>query len=852
MTAPAASGRAAPARLPHVPALDGLRGIAVVGVLAFHAGHLSGGFLGVDLFFVLSGFLITTLLLIERDADGRISLGGFWGRRARRLLPALFAVIAASTVVMRIIGRPDELDRFAQEALAALFYVANWQQLSAGGDYWALFDSPSPLEHLWSLAIEEQFYVVWPLIVTACLAVVGGRRWVLGALSAGGLVGSIILLNILGDAAEGTTRAYYGTDTRAASILFGAELAIGTAGRRRASGWAETTLAALAVPAVVALGYLWVVADGTDAWLYDWGLPVHGLLGAVVIAVVAGPSPGPVGRLLEMRPIRAAGDISYGLYLWHWPVYVVLDGARTGLDGWTLTGLRVAVSLAVSIASYQFLEQPIRRGRVSFRWPAATTVVAATTVALFVVIVADVSETPERVEVAETVAGRVRPAAIVAEEPEHRILVVGDSGAAILSPAFEAVAASSGVVVRDDGQIGCGLPRRGGGVSVADGSFFADPAGCERWPARWGDAVDEFEPDVAVLVLAWGGWGDRDIGGDVPVGPCDPEFDSLYADEVRRAIRVLGADGAKVLVATTPPHGFDRAADVRSQCLNDIYRTVAEADDGAAVLDLAAWTCLASACTSGPDADRPDGIHFDGEAAIAAAEWIIQESLRIAGLDDTPFVVLVGDSQAFRLVEDAPTPDELGLRVGGWAALGCGLHGADVVIETRPVTKEDCEEFVRRTPTEVDRLEPDLVLIHVGAWEALDVEVGGATLRFPSPEWSDHLRTTVDAAISELADHQEVAVLTTPCFGEGPGRAALGAGDLDDRVAAVNEALIAAAEANDLPVIDYAAFLCPDGEARTIVDGVMVRPDGVHAEEAGARVVWRWLAEQVEPLLRRP
>lgn len=852
MTAPAASGRAAPARLPHVPALDGLRGVAVVGVLAFHAGHLSGGFLGVDLFFVLSGFLITTLLLIERDADGRISLAGFWGRRARRLLPALFAVIAASTVVMRIIGRPDELDRFAQEALAALFYVANWQQLSAGGDYWALFDSPSPLEHLWSLAIEEQFYVAWPLIVTACLVVVGGRRWVLAALSAGGLVGSIVLLNVLGDAAEGTTRAYYGTDTRAASILFGAGLAIGTAGRRRVAGWAESSLSALAVPAVVALGYLWVVADGTDAWLYDWGLPVHGLLGAVVIAVVAGPSSGPVGRVLEMRPIRAAGDISYGLYLWHWPVYVVLDQARTGLDGWTLTAARVAVSLAVSVASYHLLEQPIRRGRVSFRWPTSTTIAAAAAVAVFVVVVADGPATADRVEVADTVAGRVRPAAIVAEEPEHRILVVGDSGAATLAPAFEAVAPASGVVVRDDGQVGCGLPRRGGGVTAADGTFFADPADCERWPSRWGDAVDEFDPDVAVLVLAWGGVGDRDIGGRVAQGPCDPEFDALYAGELRRAIRVLGADGAQVLVATSPPHGFDRSADDRSKCLNDIYRSIAEAEDDAAVLDLAAWTCLASACMAGPDADRPDGVHFEGDAAIAAAEWIIQESLRIAGLDDTSFVVLVGDSQAFRLVEDAPTPDDLGLRVGGWAALGCGLHGANVVIETRPVSKDDCEEFVRRTPAEVDRLEPDLVLIHVGAWEALDVEVGGDTLRFPSPEWRDHLHTTVGAAISELAGHQRVAVLTTPCFGEGPGRAALGAGDLDDRVAAVNEALIAAAEANNLPLVDYAEFLCPGGEARSIVDGVMVRPDGVHAEEAGARVVWQWLAEQIEPLLRRP
>ncbi len=851
MTAPAASGRAAPARLPHVPALDGLRGVAVIGVLAFHAGHLRGGFLGVDLFFVLSGFLITSLLLVERDGTGRIALGGFWARRARRLLPALFAVVAASTVVMRVIGRPDELDRFAREALASLFYVANWQQLWAGSDYWALFDSPSPLEHLWSLAIEEQFYVAWPLVVVALLALGRGRRRVLAAISGLGLVGSVALLNVLGDAANGTTRAYYGTDTRAASILFGALLAMVTAGRRRESGRTESAVAAAAVPAVFGIAALWIVADGIDPWLYDWGLPLHGALVALVIAAVVGPASGVIGRLLCLRPMRAAGDISYGLYLWHWPVYVVLDADRTGTSGWGLTALRVAVSLAISIVSYHYLEQPIRRGRVRFRWPASTAVAACAVVTIFVVVVADgpaADDGPQAVN--DVVAGRVRPTAPIEEPVEHRILVVGDSGAATLAPAFERVAPTAGVTVRDDGQIGCGLPRSGGGVAAPDGTFFADPAGCADWPDRWADAVEQFEPDVSVLVLAWGGVGDRDLGDGVGRGPCDPVFAEQYRVELERAIDVLGADGARVLVATSPPHGFDRSGDERTACLNEIYRTTAEASDRSAVLDLAAWTCLASACTDGPDDDRPDGVHFTGYAADAAADWIIQESLRIGGLDDRPFVVMVGDSQAFRLVQDAPAPDELDLRVGGWAALGCGLHDSDVVIERRSVSKDDCRRFVASTPAQVKRLEPDLVVIHVGAWEALDVKVDGETLRFPSAEWVRNLETSVDTAVGRLAAEQEVVVLTTPCFGAGPGRDALGADDLDARVTAVNGALIQAAIEHGAGVVDYADYLCPDGVSRPEVDGITIRPDGVHAEAAGARIVWRWLAGELEPFLR--
>ena len=167
-------------RLRHEPALDGLRGVAVAGVLLFHGGHLAGGFLGVDAFFVLSGFLITTLLLAEARSRGRIALGAFWGRRARRLLPALVCVLAAVALYAAVWAKPDELATIRGDALATIGYFANWRAIATSRDYWALFRNPSPLDHTWSLAIEEQFYLVWPLLVAVlirgCRVRVAARR----------------------------------------------------------------------------------------------------------------------------------------------------------------------------------------------------------------------------------------------------------------------------------------------------------------------------------------------------------------------------------------------------------------------------------------------------------------------------------------------------------------------------------------------------------------------------------------------------------------------------------------------------------------------------------------------------
>jgi len=206
-----------------VPAIDGLRGIALLGVLAFHAnGALRGGYLGVDLFFVLSGFLITRILLAEQQATGRIDLRSFWVRRARRLFPALLALMPAIGLYAYFLTPPAGLAGIRADALSTLGYVANWSAIFSHRSYWELFRSPSPLEHTWSLAIEEQFYVVWPLVVFLVLRRFGARA--LFAVAAGLAALSMVAMVALFDP-ERTMRVYYGTDTRAATILAGAAFA---------------------------------------------------------------------------------------------------------------------------------------------------------------------------------------------------------------------------------------------------------------------------------------------------------------------------------------------------------------------------------------------------------------------------------------------------------------------------------------------------------------------------------------------------------------------------------------------------------------------------------------------------
>jgi peptidoglycan/LPS O-acetylase OafA/YrhL len=359
----------------HLPALNGLRAVAVIGVVAYHLqlGWARGGYLGVDLFFVLSGFLITTLLLEEWVGSGRINLAAFWGRRARRLLPALFLVVAALAVylvVNGVWGGPGangliDLSGLRGDAISTLLYVNNWHSIFAHQSYFAQFSTPSPLQHTWSLAIEEQFYLVWPLVLLVLFRF--GRRGWRGmgvALSVGLGVLSSILMAVLFTPGLDPSRVYYGTDTRLFDLMAGATIAFIAAARPQPNARARRTLHVAAPVAAVALLVFWALAGTSGGlptnFMFEGGFLVCAALAGLVVADARLLEPGRFGRALAWGPLHFLGTISYGIYLWHWPVIVYLSGERTGLSTWPLDVLRIVVTLALSTASYYLVERPVR------------------------------------------------------------------------------------------------------------------------------------------------------------------------------------------------------------------------------------------------------------------------------------------------------------------------------------------------------------------------------------------------------------------------------------------------------------------------------------------------------------
>src|SRR5260221_11312196 len=353
--------------------LDGIRALAVLGCLALHAGtpFRPGGFVGVDVFFVLSGFLITSLLYDELMVTGRIDLGGFWTRRARRLLPAAVVMIVA-VLAARTLFVPDSVAALRGDAIAAALWSGNWRWALEGTDYFAQGGTPSPLQHTWSLAVEEQFYVVWPLLLLACRAV---KRRRLLALSLAGVAASALATYVLARVAS-PGRVYFGTDTRAQELLVGAALAALLAptwrwrsatplGRRSPQPAARAPLPLLlSVCVLAALTGVATTADGAPSEFRHGLLLLTALAAAALLAGGVLDSGQAVARLLSTRLLVAIGRISYGLYLWHWPVYLALDGERSGLHGYSLAALRVAVTGVLAGASMVLIERPAQRVRV--------------------------------------------------------------------------------------------------------------------------------------------------------------------------------------------------------------------------------------------------------------------------------------------------------------------------------------------------------------------------------------------------------------------------------------------------------------------------------------------------------
>jgi peptidoglycan/LPS O-acetylase OafA/YrhL len=359
----------------YMPGLDGLRAIAVLSVIVFHLSFdwAPGGLLGVGIFFTLSGYLITDLLLAQLSARGKIKLGAFWLARARRLLPALFVMLAIVIAWVTIFG-PSQPDQFRKAVVSAVFYVNNWQQIFGNVSYFARFAPEGPLNHLWSLSVEEQFYILWPFLLLLGTKIVrekplpSGVRPRLAMVTLALALVATIEMAVLYHPSLDPSRIYYGTDTRAGGLLFGAALAMVWPSRRlsrRITPQARNLLDGLGALGLLIIAIMvWQVGE-FDSFLYQGGFVVLSLATVMVLMPLAHPACR-MGKILGVRPLRWVGVRSYAIYLWQTPVIVLTaaHAANPQDEGLLRKLLQVAAIFGISALSWKFIEEPIRHGAI--------------------------------------------------------------------------------------------------------------------------------------------------------------------------------------------------------------------------------------------------------------------------------------------------------------------------------------------------------------------------------------------------------------------------------------------------------------------------------------------------------
>ncbi|MBV8463686.1 MAG: acyltransferase [Acidimicrobiales bacterium] len=641
-------------RLAYLPALDGVRACAVVAVMAFHGGipHFAGGFMGVDAFFVLSGFLITSLLIGEWRQTLTIKLGAFWARRARRLLPALFLMLLFVAFFASVIVPRGTYGALRLDALATLLYVSNWHFILVNSNYFNETAASSPLLHTWSLAVEEQFYVIWPLVVLGVLHFTRSLR-ALFALCCAAALASALWMSVVYGGGLDTNRAYLGTDTRSQCLFIGCALAVGLVllsqrsheeGRlvkgelwqpRSARG--RTLCAVGGVAGAGAAVAIWVGTTSSSSFPYGGGFFLIGLaVAAVILAAVAAPM-SIVPRVLSLTPMRYVGRISYGLYIWHWPIFIWLDHSRTGLYGYELFGLRVLVTFAVSVVSFHLIERPIRLGTFVSQWrawlvvPAGVAAVVAAVVAATTGVGATAGAGSALPPAATPTTATTTPAPVGAQPVQ--VLLFGDSVALTLGLGLGEASSQQkyDYVLSDKGILGCGVVD-GPEVQLM-GTRYATPLACggssetpgadnRPWQIQWQSAIFEVRPNVVVLLA--GRWEvvDRKYQG-AWTNILNPAFAAYVKAQLEQASHLVTSTGARMVFLTAPctdegeqPDGAPWPEDdpARLAVFNKLVRQVAAAHPQTdSVVNLFGAVCPKDRYTSsvgGVAVRRTDGVHF--------------------------------------------------------------------------------------------------------------------------------------------------------------------------------------------------------------------------------------------------
>jgi peptidoglycan/LPS O-acetylase OafA/YrhL len=654
--------------LSYIPALDGVRAVAIIIVMGYHGGvfFTSGGFYGVDTFFALSGFLITSLLITEWQETTTIRLGVFWARRARRLLPALLVMVLAVALYGAYLVPSGTYSHLRSDGIAALFYFANWHFIAIGSNYFVQSGPSSPLTHTWSLAVEEQFYLIWPMIVLGVFKLWRSKRVLLVICVVGALASAIEMAALYSPA--DVNRVYYGTDTRAQSLLVGAALAVALSlwsdrrrratsspsdedrGRSRSEGdpdWyvrstsGRIVMLALGLAGVLASVVLWTRVSSNGSLAYRGGfLLAASATSAVLLSVICSPR-SLLARSLSFAPLRYVGRISYGLYLWHYPLFLYLDNARTGLTGYPLFAVRVAVTSAVATASFYLLERPIRQ-RTFLRGRRA---ILASPVAIVAVVVALFAATATPALAARrTPPPKPEGQATVSAKAPIKVLWLGDSTAFSLAIGLSEHQTSYGIASYDGAILGCGVTNgaeaqfKGVDAPMATACGDGRPAGL--WPHLWLNDIALYKPNV-VIILA-GRWEtmNRTYEGHW-TNIEDPAYAAYVTTQLEYAVQLAGSGGAQVIMMTAPcydsgeqPNGdpWPEDSQARLSIYNQLVRQVTAASPDASLINFNAMACPGGHYQEFMDEKQvreADGIHFTlgGGDVFASEIWPVVVAL---------------------------------------------------------------------------------------------------------------------------------------------------------------------------------------------------------------------------------
>jgi len=663
-----------------VAALDGLRAFAVAAVLVFHAdlGIVDGGFLGVSVFFTLSGFLITSLLLREHERHGRIALGAFYTRRARRLLPAAYLCVAL-VLAIGVLWSATQRRDLPGDAVAAVANVANWRFAFAEQSYQDLFlGAPSPLAHFWSLAIEEQCYLVIPVIAWWALRAGGRRRLlvVLVALAAGSVLATWLTNDI--------DLIYNGTHTRAAEVLLGALAAVLVVRSRPSRRWSLV----MAASGVVTLVVLMMSTSLASDWLYRGGFVVVAVVSAVTVVGLQGEHL--LARVFGAPPLAMIGRTSYGIYLYHWPVFLVLTADRVGFGGVALLAVRVAVTALLVAVSYRWVEWPVRRGtalptRRRLAMVMGCSAAALVAGSLVVVPAPQFSATEQLLALgsdgpvtfdAPTSTG-APPSTTVAPT----VLVLGSSNAPV--PPLRA----AGLHVVDGVQPGC--PIASGAEARRRDGTVTDVGWCEPTVDRWKRLLASTPIDVVVVTASEVDAGLVRTADDAALPATDDvagTFPLLTAaeDRMREAFGVIDASRLPVVY-------FDEKA------------------SGARAERMFARLALESS--------PPRMIQGDVAGVVAAVRAEVGGS--VAATDRPMKVLVVGDSTSLDVAQALSDGGDGRVEVQWAGTNGCPLvraaatrpsSGAEWVVST-------CPDFEVALPPILARFQPDKVLVVLGPTE---------------------------------------------------------------------------------------------------------------------------------------